>query len=114
MKLIFDFEYLELTKIHGEPNYLTILDIKKELKANRQSQCLEIGGGHYGYLSVIIPEATFLTLPTTAAVNFPEPLAPFTVPVGTIAVQSIILKSQWEMATKAYLEYVQMQLALEN
>ena len=71
MTLTFDFEYPELTKIHREPNNLTILDMTKELKANAQSQRSEIGGGHYGYLSVIIPEATFLTLPNTAVVNFP-------------------------------------------
>ena len=108
MKLIFDFEYLELTKIHGEPNYLTILDMKKELKVNVQSQRLEIEGGHYSYLPVVIPEATFLILSTTDAVNFPQPLAPFTVPVGTTGLQSMIIKSQWETDTKEYLEYAQM------
>ena len=108
MTLTFDFEYPELTKINGEPNYLNILDMTKELKANVQSQCSEIGGGHYGYLPVVISEATFLTLPNTAAVNFPQPIAPFTVPISTTPVQSMILKLQWETNTQAYLEYFQM------
>ena len=110
----FNFEYPELTKIHGEPNHLTILNMTKELKVNVQSQRSEIGGGHYGYLPLVIPEADFLTLPTTNNVVFPTTPAPFTVAAGTTAVQSMIQKSQWETETKAYLEYVQMQLALKN
>ena len=93
MTLIFDFEYPELTKIHGESNYLTILDMTKELKENAQSQQSEIGGGRYGYLHVVIPEAAFLTWPNMATVNFPQPIAPLTVPVATTAVQPMILKS---------------------
>ena len=78
----------------------------KELKANAQSQSSEIGVGYYGYLLLIIPEADFLTLPTTVAVLFPVALAPFTVETGTMTVQSMIQKSQWETEMKVYLEYV--------
>ena len=86
----------------------------KELKVNAQSQQSEIGGGHYGYLPLVILEVEFLTLPTTAAVNFSVSPAPFTVAAGTTAVQSMIQKSQWETYMKAYLEYMQMQLALKT
>ena len=110
----FNSEYSELTKIHGEPNHRTILNITKELKANAQIQCSDIGGGHYGYLPLVITEADFLTLPTPDAVVFPVAPAPFTVVAVTTAVQSMIQKSQWETETKAYLEYVQMQLVLKN
>ena len=110
----FNFEYPDLTKIHGEPNHLTILSMTKELKANAQSQRSEIGGGHYGYLPLVIPEADFLTLPNTAAVNFSVAPAPFTCAAGTTAVQPMIQKSQWETYMKAYLEYMQMQLALKT
>ena len=63
---------------------------------------------------MIIPEAEFRTLPHTNAVVFPVAPAPFTVTPGTTAVQSLIAKSQWDTDTKAYLEYVQMELALKN
>ena len=69
----FNFEYPELTKIHGEPDYLTILNTTKELKANAQSQRSNIGGGHYGYLLLVISEVVFLTLPNTAAIALPVP-----------------------------------------
>ena len=74
-----NFEYPELTKIHGEPNHLTILNMIKELKANAQNQGSEIGGGHYGHLPLVIPEAGFLALPTTVAVVLPVAPTPFTV-----------------------------------
>ena len=61
-----------------------------------------------------LPEADFLTLLTTDAVVFPVAPAPFTIAASTMAVQSMIQKSQREMETKNYLEYVQMQLALKN
>ena len=103
----FNFEYPELTKIHGKTNHLTILNMTKELKATAQSQLSEIGGGQYGYLPLFIPEPEFLTLPTTNAVVFPVAPAPFTVIAGTTKVQTMILKSKWETDLKAYLEYIQ-------
>ena len=50
----FNFEYPELTKIHGEPNYMGILNMFKELKANTQGQRSNLAGGFYGFLSLII------------------------------------------------------------
>ena len=92
----FNFEYPELTKIDGEPNHHTILNMTKELKSNVQSQCSDIGGAHYGYLPLVIPNADVLTLPTTIVVVFPVAPVPFNVETGTMAVQSMIQKSQWE------------------
>ena len=110
----FNFEYPELTKIHGEPDYITILNMTKELKANAQSQRSDLGGGHYGYLSLVLPQVEYLTLPNAAVLVLPIAPAPFTIPAGTTAVQSMVLKSAWESDTKAYLEYMHMQLALKN
>ena len=110
----FNFEYPALTKIHGEPNHLTIINMMKELKANTQRQCSEIGGWHYSYLPLVIPKADLLTLPITIVVVLPVAPAPFTVVSGTTSIQSMIQKSQWETETKAYLEYVQMHLILKN
>ena len=64
-----NFEYPELTKIHRKPDYMTILNMTKELKANAQSQHSEIGGDHYGYLPLVIPKSYFFTLPNAAAVD---------------------------------------------
>ena len=60
--------FLELSKIHGEPNHLTILNMTKDVKANLQSQRSDTGGGHYDFLCMIMPEAKFLTLPHIEAV----------------------------------------------
>ena len=110
----FNFEYPELTKIHGEPDSVTILNMTKELKANTQSQRSNLGGGHYGYLSLIIPQVEYMTLPHAAALVTPIAPALFSVPPGTTAVQSMVLKSTWDNETKEFLEYTHMQLALKN
>ena len=110
----FNFEYPELTTLHIELDYLTILNMTKDLKTNAQSQHSDIGGGHYGYLPLVIPEAEFLSLPNTLAVVFPIALAPFNTTAGTTAVQPMVLRYLLETETKAYLEYVQMQFALKN
>ena len=102
----FNFEYPELSQIHGEPNHVTILNLTKEVKANLQSQRSAIGGGHYGYLWMIMPEDEFRTLPHTEEVVVPVATQPFTVPIGTSAVQSMIEKSQWDTDMKMYLEYM--------
>ena len=75
----FNFEYPELTKIHGEPDYITILNMTKELKANAQSQRSDLGGGHYGYLSLVLPQVEYLTLPNAAVLVLPIAPAPFTI-----------------------------------
>ena len=110
----FNFEFPELSKIHGEPNYLTILNLTKEVKANLQSQRSDIGGGNYGYLWMCMPETEFRTLLHIEVVVVPTATPAFTVPVGTSSVQSMIAKSQWDTDTKTYQEYVQMKLAIEN
>ena len=87
----------------------------KELNANAQSQRFDIGGGHYGYLPLIISEVDFITLPnTTAPVTIPFSPLPFTIETGTTVVQYMVVRSQWETETRAYLECVQMQLVLKN
>ena len=88
----FNFEYPELTKIHGAPDYTTILNMTKELKINAQSQRSEMGGGHYGYLPLIISEADLLTLPNAAAVVFLIAPAPFNIIASTTAVQWMVQK----------------------
>ena len=89
----FNFEYLELTTIHGEPDYLTILNMTKKLKVNTQSQRSDMGGGHYGYLPLVISEVEFLSLHNTLVVVFPIAPAPFNIAAGTTALQYMVLKS---------------------
>ena len=55
-----------------------------------------------------------MTLPNAAHLVLPISSPPFTIPGGTTAVQSMVLKSAWESDTKAYLEYMHMQLALKK
>ena len=71
---------------------MTILNMAKNLKANAKNQRSEIGGGHYGYLPLIIPKTDFLTLPNAAAVVFLIAPAPFNIIASTTAVQWMVQK----------------------
>ena len=55
-----------------------------------------------------------MTLPNAAVLVIPTAPADFTLPPGTTAVQSMVLKSTWEDNTRIFLEYTHMQLALKN
>ena len=55
-----------------------------------------------------------MTLPNAARLVIPIAPAVFTLPPGTTAVQSMVLKATWENETMIFLEYTQMQLALKN
>ena len=88
-----NFECPELTKIHGDPDATTILNMTKELNANAQSQHSNIGGGHYGYLSLVMPPVEYMTLPNADPLVVPITPAPFILPRGTTVVQSMVLKS---------------------
>ena len=110
----FPFEYPELTVINGEPDYITILNLCKELKANAQSVPSSIGGGHYGYLPLVIPNAEFQALPHTAPVIWPTDPAVFTIEPGTTQVQAMVQKEDYLRSKHNYDTYIQIQLALKN
>ena len=66
----FQFEFPELSKINGEPNFCTVLNLLQELKTNVQHVHSNFGGNEYGYLTLVIDNTDFLALPNTAVVTF--------------------------------------------
>ena len=108
------FEYPELTVIHGEPDYLTMLNLIKEVKANAQSIPSKIGGGHYGYLPLVISNDEFQELPNTAPIIWPTDPPIFRIEPGTTQVQAIVHKEGYLRAKEAFDQYQQVQIALKK
>ena len=67
------FEYEELDKIHGEPDYMKLKTLHDQLKANAASIPSDLGGGANGHLGLVLtmPQYAFLSL-----VPFVRPLHP--------------------------------------
>ena len=47
------FEYLDLTRIIGEPTMATLITLHNEVKANAQSLHTTLGGGENGHLGFV-------------------------------------------------------------
>ena len=48
------FQFKELTKIHGEPNYDSIKRLHNQVKANAFSVPSVLGGGNFGHLGLVV------------------------------------------------------------
>ena len=53
------FQHTTLTKILGEPNYETLAQLQKEVRANGRSVPCSLGGGNQGHLGLVTSAATY-------------------------------------------------------
>eukprot|EP00957_Ditylum_brightwellii_P129200 9854238-Ditylum_brightwellii.AAC.1 len=60
------FEYIELTRIHGETTSATLLILKNEVKANTQPVFTMLGGGQFGHRGIVCNAAAYTNIPGTA------------------------------------------------
>ena len=56
------FEYLDLTRIIGEPTTVALITLQNEVKANAQAVHSTLGGGKHGHLGLICSPETYSTL----------------------------------------------------
>ena len=66
------FDYPDLTKIDGEPNVITLLKLKNELKATAQSVSTLLGGGQHGNLGLILTPAEYQNVAYGTPYNKPS------------------------------------------
>ena len=60
------FEIPILTRIHGEPTYITLKKLKEELCANAAAVTSDLGGGANGHLGLVLPPAEYATISPVA------------------------------------------------
>ena len=73
----FKFPHPKITTITGTPTAATISQLRRELYANAMAVTTTLGGGHHGYLGIIMPPTEYAAVQTTAATA----LTPFTAPL---------------------------------
>lgn len=57
-----NFPQRSVEKIHGEPNYATLHQLNKTLRANASSVPSTLGGGAHGLLGLLLPAADYFAL----------------------------------------------------
>eukprot|EP00957_Ditylum_brightwellii_P111134 8473995-Ditylum_brightwellii.AAC.1 len=68
------FEYLELSKIHGELTTSALLILRNEVRSNAQSINMTLGGGANGHLGLVCDVSTYSsTLGTTPYIRPANP-----------------------------------------
>ena len=83
------------TKIQGQLNNTNFRRLETELHANASSIDSQLGGGDYGYLSLVKMDAEYLAIigahNTCIALAYPGPLI---IPPTAIAVEAVVLREQ--------------------
>ena len=76
------FEYPTLTKVHGEPTYEPLKEMKNQLKANGSSVTSDLGGGANCHLGLICTVAEYVLV---SGVPYVLPVHPgvLIIPAGT-------------------------------
>ena len=59
------FEYLELTRIHGEPTTSDLITLKREINTNTLTVHTTLGRGQHGHLGLVCTAAVYATIPNT-------------------------------------------------
>ena len=59
------FELATLPKIHGEPTYQNLKDLKDKLKTNATKIPSDLGGGGFGHLGLVLTPAEYANISNT-------------------------------------------------
>ena len=87
------FEFPELTKIHGAPNYPTLRIIKDEMKANVHSVASDSGGGAYGHYVFVVDLTEYAIVPGTIPYIRPVHPCPLIIPLGATQILATGLRA---------------------
>ena len=102
------FQYPVLDKIHGQPSFESLKNLKKQLKTN--SQCVGDPNA-FGYLGLVLPQAEFTRIANT---QFTPPADPgtFTVPPFTAVNEAMRLQEEHKERVRVFRECSNVEKAL--
>ena len=111
-----NFEYPNLTKISGQPNYELLKSIKDELKANAASVASNLGGGANGHLGLVLTDVEYLTVSPTAYIRPAHP-GPLVIPAGPPAIPQYLraeMREDHKEAVRVFREADNVEKALKK
>ena len=68
-----ELPYPSVTKIEGRPSYVTLKELKRQLKANAAAVPTDLGGGQHGFLGLLLLDLEYQTLAGELWVNPDNP-----------------------------------------
>ena len=75
--------FQSFTRIVGEPDFSSLHNLYKEVKANAASVHSTLGGGQHGHLGLVVPATTYAHLSNTPWVDPLHPGPDLNIPAGT-------------------------------
>ena len=103
-----------LPKIQGRPDYESLVQLRKALRANAASIRSNLGGGAHGYAALTLTPAQYNTL-TGQVFNAPvHPGVHPNIPAGATGAQISALERQHKADIQEYQEYLAVQQALKK
>ena len=107
------FELSELTKIYGEPNTASLIELRNEIRSNAQSVTTSLGGGTYRHLGLVMNNTAYEALPDAQPYIKPHNPGPFTLPNNDVSPAEIALqKADWEERVRLWREVQAVERAL--
>ena len=108
------FEHKSIDKIYGEPDAKSLQKVFKQIKRNARSINSPLGGGQYGHLFMVIPQAEWDALPGTVPVEPPQDPGPFEIEGRLTATEIAVCQKAHEDDKKQYNKYQALQRVLRN
>ena len=107
------FEFPQLTKIHGEPDYDTLHRLHNELKSNAGSVPSTLGGGAHGHLGLILDAQRYATVSNIPYIrpNFPGPLL---IPPGITPQIAMLYRDHRQETVRTFREVVGVEQTLRK
>lgn len=105
------FEFLDLTKIHGEPDSESLYKIRNEFRANAKSVYSNLSDGAHGHLALLMTAPQCVLVTNTV---FTRPIHPgqLVIPVGTTGPQAQVLRDQYKERLRLFREVEGVEKAL--
>ena len=105
------FEFPTLTKIHGEPTYFKLKEIKNELKSNATSVTTDLGGGAHGHLGLVITPLAYANISPVPYARPAHP-GPLAILPGVAQHEATRLRADHKESIRLFRETIDVEKAL--
>ena len=105
------FEIPTLTKIHGEPTYFQLKELKNELKSNASSVTTDLGGGANGHLGLVLTPTEYNAV-SAIPCNRPTHPGTLNIAAGTALHETTRLRNDHNEAVRLFRETIDVEKAL--
>ena len=107
------FEFPNLDKIHGKPNFDSIKKVHNQIKANSQNVQSNLGGGAFGHLGLVLNAQQYALLSNAPFVRPAHP-GVLAIPPGTTQHRSALMRDQHTESLRVFNEVNNVEKALRQ